>query len=157
MIPGMPGGTQLAWGESCGGLAWNVLRMSWYAGVSEGCSGRTPGAPRRPPKLISQTPSISGNCAMDAQVPPGNLLASAARQRGAASATRPRLIAGRTRARLCSIRMCINGFPFNDPLYTIGHFRSISLASQPTGCENGTRNPLRNYIRNGPARDGLRG
>ena len=28
MIPGMPGGTQLACGESCGGLAWKVLRMS---------------------------------------------------------------------------------------------------------------------------------
>src|ERR1700735_3505645 len=76
-MPGIPGGTQLACGESCGGLAWNSLSIAAYFGVSEGCSGGGPPPPRRPPKLISQTPFISGNCAIVVQVPPGNLLASA--------------------------------------------------------------------------------
>src|SRR5579862_4708599 len=103
MIPGIPGGTQLAWGESCGGLAWNSFCMAAYAGVSEnGCGGPKSPAPRTlsraaRPNVISQTPFMSGNCAMDAHVPPGNLLASAAKQEEA-NAINPRVSPGRTKA-----------------------------------------------------------
>ena len=66
--------------------------MAAYFGVSERLLvGEWRLAARRPPKVISQTPFISGNCAIEAQVPPGNLLASAAFQHGAAAkAIRPR-------------------------------------------------------------------
>src|ERR1700733_11093312 len=111
MIPGIPGGTQLACGESCGGLAWNSLSMAWYFGVSESCCA-APSPPPRPPNVISQTPFRSGSCAIDAHVPPGNLLASAAMDGEAAKAHSPRPNIGRT-----SLRMDV--FSFKRLLYNI--------------------------------------
>src|SRR5271168_5042079 len=86
MTPGMPGGTQFAMGDSCGGRDWNSLSMAAYLGVSEGiCGGANP--PR--PNVISHTPLISGNFAIESNVPPGSLLASAANP-GAANAIKAR-------------------------------------------------------------------
>src|ERR1700744_3198547 len=101
MMPGIPGGTQLAMGESCGGLAAYCFCSAVYAGVSANCCGgpkspapvALPRAARRPPKVISQTPLKSGNSAIDAHVPPGNLDASAALQ--AEGGNKPRPSSGR--------------------------------------------------------------
>src|SRR5580698_2007469 len=102
----MPGGTQLACGESCGGLDWNSLSMAAYLGVSEGCSATAP--PRRPPKDISHTPFKSGSCAIEAHVPPGNLLASAA------IAREPRPITLKPIEERSRARLSINKFPSID-------------------------------------------
>src|SRR5580700_9661608 len=75
MVPGIPGGTQFAMGESLG-ASWKALRMAAYFGVRTGCCGGPNPPPR--PKLISQTPLMSGSFWMDSNEPPGNLLASAA-------------------------------------------------------------------------------
>src|SRR5665213_1315629 len=64
MMAGMPGGTQLAWGDSSSSpLAWAALKAASFcanSGVNEGCSG-IPGPGReREPKATSQTPLRSG-------------------------------------------------------------------------------------------------
>src|SRR5580658_4039648 len=64
MMPGMPGGTQLAWGVSWSSpLACAALKAASfcaYSGVSDGCSGM-PGPGRvRTPMVTSHTPLRSG-------------------------------------------------------------------------------------------------
>src|ERR1700728_3325063 len=64
MMPGMPGGTQLAWGVSTSSpLACAALKAASfcaYSAVNEGCSA-IPGPGRvRTPKVTSQTPLKSG-------------------------------------------------------------------------------------------------
>ena len=61
-----------------------IVRRIGLEGLEHGCILRRErellrrGEPPPRPKVISQTPFMSGNCAMEAHVPPGNLLASAA-------------------------------------------------------------------------------
>src|ERR1700722_18462095 len=142
MMPGIPGGTQFADCVSCGGLASKALRIASYFGVSTSGCGGAPPLPR--PKVSSQTPFKSGNWAIDAHVPPGNLLASAAKLRPGANTIRLRAIMRGTKSRLYIIVFLqpttIPATKHQPPATNPG----TCLASQPPGCENGTVNPVRN-------------
>ena len=65
MIPGMPGGRQLAVSLSSGGAARNAFRFASAAGVSDGLDGAAPAAPAE--RVASQTPVKSGSLASAAQ------------------------------------------------------------------------------------------
>src|ERR1700730_16316397 len=68
MMPGIPGGRQLAAGPSSGGLARAAALFAAYSAVRAGADPRPAPRPPRPPRgAVSQTPVKSGSLARAAQ------------------------------------------------------------------------------------------
>src|SRR5581483_4236037 len=151
MMPGIPGGTQLAMGVSCGGWARKSFRKASYLGVRANCCGgpKSPApraaAPVGRPKVISQTPFMSGSCAMEAQVPPGSLPVSAAGH-GLTSAIKSS-IARRKKAR----RMCCRFL--KHLLYNTVLVARMACLATLKGVKIMVEIRVDRFLRNGPARD----
>src|ERR1700681_2877560 len=68
MMPGIPGGRQLAAGPSSGGLARAAALLAAYSAVRAGPDSRPAPEPPRPPRgPVSQTPVKSGSLPVAAQ------------------------------------------------------------------------------------------